>query len=330
LELVGIDLLNSTLTTSLTIKAKGGSIAGTSLGGIQGKHLAKLNGKLVDLTGDIDLTGICSAVTLDDIANDVTITSEMAGAGFTLKADSIGDNVNFDLTGAVKKFQVNNYIGGSLEADTIGQVKIKQGPFGANVYARVGDILGISAPGDITGHFSAAGSINKITTKAGSFTGVARAANQIGSLQALNLNGAILSAGQNINKVNIKGDILDSYILGGYDIGSDCAFGLLRTGGGDIPGGGNVLSVAAKGTFARSYVCAGVLPHAPLTDAMVLDVALPYDGGSGSIGKVKFGSVDFGATVDFGLFAATEIKPFKIGKTVAAPLDHFLIETYSL
>ena len=74
-----------------------------------------------------------------------------------------------------------------------------------------------------------------------------------------------------------------------------------------------MISVAAKGTFARSYVCAEVLPHAPLTDVAILDVALPYEGISGSLGKIKFGAVNFDAAADFGLFAIAQINPCKIG-----------------
>ena len=164
-------------------------------------------------------------------------------------------------------------------------------------------------------------------SKSGNFTGAARAGTSIGIIQAYNLNNALISAGDDVNKINIKGNIIDSYILGGYDIGSDCSFGLQSTGGGDIPGSGNVASVVAKGMFARSYIGAGSLPSSPLTDSVQLSVGLPYNGSYGNIGKVKFGSVDFNnASQDFGLFAATDIRPFKIGKDKAQSQGYFLME----
>ena len=45
----------------------------------------------------------------------------------------------------------------------------------------------------------------------------------------------------------------------------------------------------------------------------------------GTIAKVKFGGVDLDTTVDFGLFAATEILPFKIGRLVAESIQNFKI-----
>ena len=40
-------------------------------------------------------------------------------------------------------------------------------------------------------------------------------------------------------------------------------------------------------------------------------------------------AVDFDAVVDFGLFAIDEIKPFKIGKSVAQSNGHFRVEVLS-
>jgi len=361
----GINLKYSN-TAKLTITAKGGNNQAV-LGGITGTSLGKVIAKGIDLTGDIDLTGSLTSLTLDDILADVSITTG-AGAtkGFTLKADRIDAGVEFNIAGTVKKFQVTSFVDGSLIADGIGQVKIKQGVFGADITARNGDILGIStdgtitggltanglikkiatkkgsfsgnakatgdiisitALGDITGDITANGIIKKITTKLGDFTGVIRAGVDIGTIQAYNLDGAIVSAGNDVKKVNIKKNILDTHIVAGYDIGTDCAFGLQETGGGDLPGSGNVASVSAKGIFARSYICAGALPNSPLTDTATLDVGLPYTGNYGSIGKVKFGGIDYlNATDDFGLFTVTPIKPFKVGKVVAEPRDYFRID----
>ena len=124
----------------------------------------------------------------------------------------------------------------------------------------------------------------------------------------------------------MKGYIFDSYILAGYDIGADCAFGLLETGGGDQPGNGNIKSVTAKGNFVRSYLCAGTLPYTSETMAALTD-GLPFNSNFGSIGKVKFGDIDYlNATEEFGLYAVTDIKPFKIGKEKAEPRDYFNID----
>jgi len=122
--------------------------------------------------------------------------------------------------------------------------------------------------------------------------------------------------------VNIKNDITKSYILGGYDIGSDGAFGLDQPGGGDVLNSGSVLSVVAKGTFAESYVAAGTLPSAPLTNF------LPSVGEAedfGAIGKVSFGIVNPISADDFGIFAATDIKSVKVKNGPSETESQFIV-----
>jgi hypothetical protein len=110
-------------------------------------------------------------------------------------------------------------------------------------------------------------------------------------------------------------------------VGSDCAFGLQKTGGGDQGGSGDIGLVRVGGQFARSYVCAGVLPYTSATVADLPDMQ-PLVGEYGSIGQVRFGSVDYyNASEDFGLFAATEIKSFKVGKKPGQTAGYFHLET---
>ena len=93
-----------------------------------------------------------------------------------------------------------------------------------------------------------------------------------------------------------------------------------------MPGSGNVGTVIAKGQFARSYICAGVLPQMPFVDSVLLDVGIPYAASSGTIGRVSFNRIDLDADTDFGLYAASEIKPFRIGRIWAEPSEHFRID----
>ena len=117
-------------------------------------------------------------------------------------------------------------------------------------------------------------------------------------------------------------DIIDTYLLAGYDVGTDTAFGLQQTGGEDLPGNGDVGMVMARGRFARSYIGAGVLPAGPLTDALPA-AGQPSSGRTGTIGMVRFGSINAaGATMDFGLFAATNAPT---GLDVD-PNDRFVVE----
>jgi len=108
---------------------------------------------------------------------------------------------------------------------------------------------------------------------------------------------------------------------------SSSPFGLQEAGGSDTLGSGDVIKVSVKGQFARSFIGAGVLPVAPLTNDVLPNFGEPSVGIAGSIGRVKFGQVDYlDSTFDFGLYAATEIKPFKIGKTPAQTQDYFHVE----
>ncbi|MBN2232108.1 MAG: hypothetical protein JW781_04700, partial [Deltaproteobacteria bacterium] len=315
-----VSLTSSTDKTSMTVTTKGGNVEGTTIGPITGENLGKLTGKQLDVIGDIALTGVLGSMTVDDVGPNVNVTANAAAKGFTLKADDIADNVAFDLTGTAKKIQATTCASGIIRADQIGQVKIAEGAFGAAVQALTGDILGISTAGDITGSIMADGTIKKIAAKSGSLVGaVVRAGTQLASLAAVNLDNAIISAGDDIRKINLAGDILGSHILGGYDIGADCLFG-----GDDSLTGGNVLSVKAKGTFSGSYIAAGTLPDNPLTT--LLPDAGDNSAEGGTIGKIKFAAIDYlnGGTA-FGLYAATQVNPFKVGTELAQSQDDFVI-----
>jgi hypothetical protein len=81
----------------------------------------------------------------------------------------------------------------------------------------------------------------------------------------------------------------------------------------------------AKGKYVRSYTCAGVLPYTFQT-AGALASGQSYAGVSGAIGTVKFGSIDYSdGTETFGLYAATGIKPFRIGKEQAESRGQFVM-----
>ncbi|MBN1765168.1 MAG: hypothetical protein JW860_07920, partial [Sedimentisphaerales bacterium] len=287
-----------------------------------GDQLSKINGKMVNLVGDIHLTGGLGQLNLNNILDNVSVTTDESVQDLKVKVNEIGSNVNFDLAGTLAGFQANSYTGGSLVADNIKTVKIKTGDLGADIMAMAGDIQSLSAAGDITGRIMAdgingsGGIVKKITSSAGNFTGVARASDTINSIQAINLDNAILSAGNTINKAVFKGDIVDSYILAGYDIGTDCALGLVEPGGADLPGGGSIGSVTAKGTFQASYLSAGTLPETPETLNASLSVGLPYASDSISqISKVKFSSlINTNNDMEFGISSATSIGKVQIGK----------------
>jgi len=86
-----------------------------------------------------------------------------------------------------------------------------------------------------------------------------------------------------------------------------------------------VLSVAAKGVFARSYITAGVEPaFYPVEPAPIPNVIAPID--FGEIGKIKFGEVDLTSPDDFGLYAATDINSIKVKDGPSATEPPFFVE----
>jgi len=249
-QLRHLTLLDSTEKTGINFAVKSTNIddGEATLGGISGGTLGKLNGKAVDLIGDINLTGGLASVKLDDISPNVSVIARAATTkGWKLKADQLGQNVTFSIADTIKSFKVDG-----------------------------------------------------------------------------SLNNVIISARDHIKKVFTRGDIIDTYILAGFD---------MNRGGMQGLGDGDLGSVIAKGNFVGSYLSAAVLPPTPELQDVLPGVQPPYTGLGymGNIGKVKFGAVDQNATSDFGLWAASDIKSVKVGKikyTQTDPQLHFNVAAH--
>ncbi len=321
-----IKLNNTQSGNSLNIKTKGGD-GFAEIGHLRVLgSMGKINGKSTILTDDVFIQKSLDSVTVGQIDKNVKIeTSTASTKGTSFKVGDVASGVLIDLAGNIKSAQFNTFTSGAIFADEIAKLSIKNEAFGADVQARTGNVSSLSAANDITGQILANDSIGKISTKAGTFSGVARAGNNIGSLQAANLDQAIISAGKNIGKVNIAKDIIDSFILGGYDVGNDGALGLQAVDGVDNPGSGNIKSVGAKGIFSKSYISAGTLPVVPQTE----DILLSLPPADGTIGSVKLSSIDLETTENYGLYASTDIKSVKIGKGNTFLPDNFIISILS-
>ncbi|MFC1783371.1 SBBP repeat-containing protein, partial [Planctomycetota bacterium] len=103
-----IDLQNSHRKTIITLGVKGGDDGEAVLGGLTGGSLGRLQGKKIDLIGDINLNGSLGALILDDIDPNVTISTKAASAkGFKLKADQLSQEITFSIAGTIKRFRVN-------------------------------------------------------------------------------------------------------------------------------------------------------------------------------------------------------------------------------
>jgi len=308
-------IYNTNEKSSLMVKSKQlVDLGEISEGPLQAEFtLSRLMGKTVNHTGNVELTGSLGMLQVNNVAHDVLVqTQQTTVRGTNIKVNNV-DGAHFDITGPVKVFQANSFADGSLIADDIGQVKIKTGSFGADVTATDGNILGLTVPNDITGAISASGTIKRVMSKSGSFTGVARAGTDIGTVQAMSLNTAIVSAAGNIGRISAKQDILDSYLLAGYDIGKDAQPGTADEGEGLNPQGGIIgsIQVGRNGRFVGSYALAGVKPYKDDLSQILPPVQqgqLPILSFGvikrANLGQVYMGDENVGV---YGLFAATEI-----------------------
>lgn len=344
-NLLYIQLLNSNPSGKISFNVKNGD-GQTTLAGLTGGSLGKLNGKNVDLIGDIDLTGSLSFLALDDIEPNVSVA---AGApspkGIKINADQISDQVHFNLKDNVKKFQTSTFQGGSLVADVINNMKVKEGNLDADVSANVGEINKLFAGGSIRGNINSATSINSIISKTGGINENILISAQLGNIRKITAAKTIAAritsqrsignitsktggftgeahAKENIGIIKV-GDFQGALIAAGRNInhvnaaGNIAASFILAGYDSDAMrlGDGQVNQVTANGTFIGSCISAGVLPPVSSLPVVLPGVQPPYTGlgHSGNIGKVKFGAIDQNATDDFGLYAANEIKPVQIG-----------------
>ncbi|KPK78251.1 MAG: hypothetical protein AMJ79_00125 [Phycisphaerae bacterium SM23_30] len=365
-DLIKVQLLNTDHRSSLSFIVKGGD-GQTTLAGLTGGTLNKITGKNVDLIGDIDLTGSLSSLILDDIDPNVSISTQLPSVkGLKVKADQIADGVAFNIADDVKSFQASAFAGGSVTADMIKSVKIKQGPLGADLISQIGPIAKVYAFGNIEGSIDSAGFVKTITSKTGGIGPQTLITAQDGYISAVtasqDIAGGIIAhdfikkitskkgdftglaqAGLDVAKIQAHnfqnaviaaaGDLKKIIAKGDIDqsffmAGYDMSYGTIQ-GVGD----GDVGSITVRGAFSDSFISAAVLPPVPQLMDVLPNVAPPYIGlgYSGNIGKVKFGAIDMNADDDFGLYAADSIKPVKVGNVTfmdSDPLLHFMIEDF--
>ncbi|MCP4708173.1 MAG: LEPR-XLL domain-containing protein, partial [Planctomycetes bacterium] len=252
-NLLYIQLLNSNPSSSISFNVKNGD-GQTTLAGVTGGSLGKINGKNVKLIGDIDLSGSLGNLTLDDIDPDVSIvTGAPSPKGIKIKTDQIDAQVNFNLHDNVKNFQASTYHGGSFTADVINNFKVKNGPLDASVETNVGEIKQLSAYGNINGDVISATSINNLTSKTGGITQNVIISSQMGDIKkittAQTIAGRIISE-QSIDNINVKS--------GGFTGEAHAKENIGKIKAGDFQGaliaaGLNINQINAAGNIAASY-----------------------------------------------------------------------------
>jgi len=243
-----------------------------------------------------------------------------------IKQGPLGADVTTQVGGINNLFAYSSILGDINSATFINKITSKTGGVSPNsdITAHVGDIQKITANQTIAGRIMTNNSIVNITTKAGAFTGEAHAKENIGKIQAGDFQGAIISAGQDINQIKAAGHINDTFFMAGYDFTAGNTLGL---------DDGNINSISAGGTFSGSYISAAVLPPVNELLSVLPGVQPPITGLGylGNIGKVTFGAIDQNATSDFGLYAAGGIDPVKAGNMTYDQSDlqiNFRIESF--
>lgn len=315
---------------------------------LSGYSLDTLYAQDMTLTGTLQLQNLNKSMMLGTIGPNANVLISESPRPVFISAESLSGRISTTIA-QVRRLQLEEATAGTINSHTIDQILVRNGDLDAyvstqhgigqvivegdirkwiraasidKIITRDGDLEGeitaltgsigtVMINGDITGQLNADENLYKAIARGGAFTGTARAAEDIYLIQAETLNDALISAGGDVFKVVAQEDVIDSYIMGGYDIGLDMSFGLVFPSGGDLLTGGNVHQVTARGTFADSYIFAGVLPETEQTQSLPATGQMGEAGGV--IGKVYFGEIDRNANDYFGLAAAKKIKQVRVG-----------------
>jgi len=298
-----------------SIQLKGGmsgfNVNGLTLGGL---------GLPIDIDGDGDLTD-AAAIYSTGAVGSVTLTRNATGDIWIGGKDSKGTALS-SLSN-----KTGGYHGDLVAAGNVGKVSLG-GTFGssmdiqgslAGLTIRGGNLAGtISATGTL-GKISVSGSTNKQTglTTGGDMTSGARLYAGV-SLSGLSVSGSLIGGSTDeedlvqicsplISNVSVGGDITDSRILAGTDLGADWAVG--GTGeDADFWGAGIIGKISVRGDVHDSLIGAGVSSHNGVLDLQWLQDNVGFIAGSmitsGTIGGSLYSSWP-GPGEAYGVGAAT-------------------------
>lgn len=201
----------------------------------------------------------------------ITVQAPLTGAS-TIKVDAdlgslvlqgINTTGRILVGGTLGSLTTGDFLGGHVMANALNSARIN-GVFGSRSPGVIGE-ASISAVGigtvTVTGNFlglvSADRTIASIIVGGGFNTAYVRAGDSIGSVTAGAMTRTWISARDAIASVSIAGDMFDSSIMAGIDLGADGAFG--GTGvNADLITTGVLGSVTIGGSFRESDVVAGV------------------------------------------------------------------------
>ena len=276
-------------------------------------------GKFSVKEGDVGVDILTTVGGIGGVAVAGDLSGEILSSGYVKSISSKSGTISSYIISydTVSKVSAYDFDQATIYGTSVGSVSCKGDMHQTAIVVTDGDLGAVKVTGDMELIASVNGTIKALSAK-GDISGRIDARKFIGKVSANNMIGAKVSSLENVGTISLKGDMLDSWVLSGYSMGDDA-----RPGSDDLFGSGDIKGVSVKGVFGNSIISAGKLPDISAF-ADIDDIDLPYEL-NGSIGSVKFGSVDYDADSIFGVFAADEIKSVKDGKMNAETNGNFMV-----
>lgn len=236
-----LTLRNTTSSTNVTVSSSTGTIDSFDIVTNDDASLGTLNIQAA-LTGD------------SDIIVDGGITSLTTGNFSGIGSVQAGGDVGTATFG--------NLVGGFFSGRAVGTLRVN-GDFGASNAFTTGE-AGINAlslttlniTGAARGTVSVDRDLGSVTASGGIERSSIRAGGSINSISTPSLRSSFIAAADAITSVAIGGDMFDSSVMAGLDLGRDAAFG--GTGlNADAVSTGTINTVTVAGNFRESDVTAG-------------------------------------------------------------------------
>ncbi|MCA9273988.1 MAG: hypothetical protein KDA31_13205 [Phycisphaerales bacterium] len=234
----------------------------------------------------------------------------------------------------VGSFTVGRFAGGSIRANYVDSFTSTR-----SIVASSGNVPFITFTGNrvfsvaqnLTGNINVERTISQGLSVGGDIAqSLIRAGGSITNITADNLNRARISVANTIGSINVLGDVFDSAILAGGDLGSDAQIG---TGGNssttDRATSGNIGSVVIGGDFNESDIVAGYLRGSDGFFGTEDDVAAS---GVSSIGNITIGGQARGSNVNsesYTIASAGTLAFVTAGGTDATSIGNLAIDEFT-
>lgn len=295
-----------------------------------------------------DATPLPELIDFDVISNDdaaiglIRINGNLRG-GSDIIVDTYARNIDIDdydgdgqiVVGVdVGTLTVGRFAGGSIRANYVDSFTSTR-----SIVASSGNVPFITFTGNrvfsvaqnLTGNVNIDRTITQSLTVGGDIAqSLIRAGGSITNITADNLTRARISVANTIGSVNVLGDVFDTAILAGGDLGTDAQFG---TGGNsstaDRATSGNIGSVTIGGDFTESDIVAGYLRGSDGFFGTDDDVTAS---GISSIGNITIGGQATGSNVNsesYTIAAAGNLAFVTADGTDATSIGNLAIDEFS-